>query len=175
MTWKTSLFGAIILFTCVCNNADQLSIDIDTDNAVFQIPRHFLSLAGTPKTPIHDPEEFHRMLNSERFLALVRGLSPSYWRYGGREAQSVTFHYSQSDCPSDGEKKREISLCLTAKIFDEIYGLAMKTKTMLIYDLNDLARLENGTWDSRNVRELVNYTIAMNYNVTWQLGNGMEV
>jgi heparanase 1 len=170
----TFLFSSVILFIfCVYISTGQLDVSIDTSKEVFRIPRHFVSFAEGLDTPLLNHEKFELvMLNSEKFAMLVRGLSPSYWRYGGREAQSVAFHYSQSDCPAElGKRNRNTPLCLTAKVFDEMYSLTMKTNSMLMLDLNNRVRLEDGSWNSTNVRTLMDYVKAMKYNVTWELGN----
>jgi hypothetical protein len=172
-------FGYLLLFLFICVyiiDADQVDVSINTNKEVFRIPRHFLSFAASLKTPVLNPTEFQFMLNSEKFAVLVKGLSPSYWRYGGLAAQSIAFHYNQTDCVTElmlarMEKKRDTPLCLTAKILDEIYSLAVKTNSMLILDLNNRVRLEDGSWNSANVRELVEYATAKKYNITWQLGN----
>lgn len=179
----SGLFNSIVFLVCACT---ALQLDIDTDKAVSQIPRHFLSLGSSPKIPIHDHKTFQQLQTSERFLSLVRGLSPAYWRFGGQEAQRLTFRHEQADCPRkdtntrrngigvDTVQSRQWALCLTAGLFDEIYRLVVKTNNLILFDLNNVERCQNGSWDHRNVWQLINYTTAMGYNVNWQLGNGME-
>ncbi|XP_062518770.1 heparanase-like isoform X2 [Corticium candelabrum] len=179
-----SLFIRATFLVCFCTA--QL-LDIDTDKPAFHIPRHFVSLSSSPKTIIvHNSKMLRRMINSEVFQSLIRGLSPAYWRLGGREALLVTFANQSDDCPpphygsensSDGDTnsveatKRKIPLCLTSTIFDELYRLTMTTSNLLLFDLNDRVRFGDGSWDYRNVRKLVDYVMEKRYNVSWQLGN----
>ncbi|XP_062515095.1 heparanase-like isoform X2 [Corticium candelabrum] len=166
-----------LISTAIFSVCSSFQLVVETKLGVFAIPRHFLSIASSPKTPCHDRNEFQKILHSGRFTSLVRGLSPAYWRVGGTEGQEVSYYSTQSECKSAGiengehMKKDFEPLCLTQIEWDELNGLVVKTNTTLLFDLSNIKRHKDGTWNYSNVEKLLNYSAAKGYNIAWQLGN----
>lgn len=42
----------------------------------------------------------------------------------------------------------------------------------IVFDLNCLIRNDDGSWNSKNAEQLIQYSNGAGYDVHWQLGNG---
>ena len=57
--------------------------------------------------------------------------------------------------------------------WDGVNHFARMVGWEFIFGLNSLLRYPDGVWDSNNAALLMSYSNSKNYNVQWELGNGI--
>lgn len=61
---------------------------------------------------------------------------------------------------------------MTDTDFLALYEFTKKSRLKMIFDLNALLRNPNGSWDSSNAKEIIDFAKGHDMEVDWQMGNG---
>ena len=123
----------------------------------------------------------HVDLKSRKVINMAKALSPAMLRIGGTAEDFVIFKnspeistttHSQS---SVDKRMHHSNISLLASQLDAINQFTRKVGWEIIFGLNLFLRTSwpKGSWDTTNAEELMRYTISKEYNVNWELGNGM--
>ncbi|XP_043266874.1 heparanase-like isoform X2 [Venturia canescens] len=114
-------------------------------------------------------------IKDEKFVNLARHLSPAYVRFGGTSADCLFFNETSFDfstnttSPVDGQDISNFTI--TENDFLDLYKFTEKSDLRMMFDLNVLIRLPDGTWDYNNAQEIIDFAKSRNMLVDWQLGN----
>uniref|UniRef100_K1Q170 Heparanase n=1 Tax=Magallana gigas TaxID=29159 RepID=K1Q170_MAGGI len=110
-------------------------------------------------------------LKSVKTQTLAAGLSPSYLRVGGTDADFVIFTGREVSTDENIRKFDPINFTMSETSWDSIHRFTQKVGWTLIFDLNSLYRTD-GVWNSSNAEALIKYSIKKNYSMAgWELGN----
>lgn len=110
-------------------------------------------------------------LKSVKTQTLAAGLSPSYLRVGGTDADFVIFTGREVNTDENIRKFDPINFTMSETSWDSIHRFTQKVGWTLIFDLNSLYRTD-GVWNSSNAEVLIKYSIKKNYSMAgWELGN----
>lgn len=120
-------------------------------------------------------------LSNGAYRELVKQLSPAYMRMGGTGEDALTYDLSDAQASTSQAEARSATIpdrVMTKGMWDEINSFAAETGLEIVFGLNnfkgwaDQGNENHSLWDSSNARELIRYTLEMNYPVTgWELGN----
>ena len=114
---------------------------------------------------------------SPRVVNLARGLSPALLRVGGTSQDFILFSSSSAKVVNGSSGSSEPSrsnFTMNVSEWDAVNQFTEKVDWDFIFGLNVLLRRPwpNGTWDTTNAEELMDYTARKGYHVNWELGNG---
>ena len=107
---------------------------------------------------------------------MAKVLNPAMLRVGGRREDTLIFD------PNEGDNriyKRDIddnvgdsNFKMSPSQWDAVNTFVQNVGWKLIFGLNQLLRNTDGSWDSSNAEQLIDYTMKKGYQVAWELGNG---
>lgn len=192
---RTSL-GALLLWLLVaCSAADDAAPEatarlfVDTTQVAATVDPRYLSVAvdtaqvvggrfwsssgeqeiiGEEEVPEYD-------FSRPRLRALASHLAPAFLRIGGSDADRVI--YDMSESPIE-EAPEGFEFVLNASQLDGIFEFAEALDYDVMFTLNAGigVRDEANAWTSNMARELVEYVVGNDYEVTlWELGNEWNV
>ena len=78
----------------------------------------------------------------------------------------------ESEYSENSISKDTSNFNLTGNDFASLYNYADKSEIKMIFDLNVLLRNENGTWNSENAEEIMDFAKSHDMKIDWQMGNG---
>lgn len=139
------------------------TVSVQLSNPVHRVDEDFLSVtidAGSISRNWSDID-----FTSTKVINMAKALYPAMLRIGGTSQDYLLFK------PDLGEFRSNFTM--TTSQWDAVNTFVKAVKWKLIFGLNQLLRNSEGNWDSGNAKELIMYTLNMNYPVAWELGNGI--
>ena len=147
------------------------TFEIDCENLWATVEKEYLSFAINAKRFARKNLKFI----SPKFMTLCSGLSQQkgkdsnlYLRVAGQPANKLIF---QND-----KKKTNFMyhkwFYMTPHRWDKLYEFISKLGWKLVFGLNALLRNEDGSWNSSNPLEIVEYIKLRGDKVDFELGNG---
>lgn len=160
-------------------------IQVDLEHVVNEVSDQFLSVtidAGAIQTN-------WEIINftSPRVVNMAKALSPAMLRVGGTSEDFIIFTNTTStkgvlDITKNCAEARSptcrmeqhSNFTMNITQWDAVNEFVRRVGWDFIFGLNELLRSPwpNGTWDSSNAEELMDYNTAKGYRVNWELGNG---
>ena len=162
-------------------NENDASVSVNLTHVVHEVSNQFLSVtigAGAISSN-------WKVINftSPRVVNMAKALSPAMLRVGGTSEDFILFENKEIDKGNNptgcaGEPclpKPQRNFTLNTTQWDEVNTFVIAASWDFIYGLNILLRhpWPNGSWDSSNAEQLMDYTVSKGYQVNWELGNGM--
>lgn len=120
---------------------------------------------GNLPAPLVDLADF-------RLRRYAQALAPAYLRLGGSEADRI--RYEMNGAAPAGVRTADYRSVLTAERWDELCRFAAESDLDLFVTVNagPGPRLNDGSWDPENARELVSHAAGCRQPVAvWELGN----
>ena len=150
----------------------QNEITVNLDSVQWVVSDQFLSVtidAGS----VNRREWSKFNFTTPRMLNLARALSPAMLRLGGTSQDYLLFQKNQSKNEAFQEEKNPMAdFNMSTGDWDAMNQFARLAGWDFIFGLNVLLRATDGSWDSSNARDLLEYTVSKDYPVNWELGNG---
>ena len=170
-----------------------VSVSVDTSKPVAQTAPEYLSFAidmsqinggkwwnpnaqqvevgsGTVNARIFD-------FNRPKLDALVRALTPAYLRIGGSESDKA-YYDLKTDALIASSIPPKYQSVMTRKEWDAVNAFAKRNNLKEVFTLNTGpgSRNADGSWNSANAAELMNYSVQQQYPVAvWELGNELNI
>lgn len=128
-------------------------------------------------------------MTNPRLLRMMQALAPGYLRIGGTLADRLHFTLNGStvfkfDVPPDLADGKECyydqlmcrhylrpNFTMSGQEWLDLNRLASAAGLTILFDLNVLVRLEDGSWNSSNAVELIKFSDQHGLDIIWQLGN----
>lgn len=186
--FKIIFFATLSLLNCMCH-AEIDKIVVKANKELCKVSKKFLSIAID--TQFVFKYDLNKLIESEVFMKMARGLHPAYLRIGGTAADLVVFDTTTEDMKTASNFsnlaameelswRTDESVCinqewpvlhLSVPQWLSINTLARDAKLNLIFDLNVLTRTASGKWDPTNALKLIQFSHEHNLSLDWQLGN----
>ncbi len=161
------------------NSASPISINLTS--SLYEVSDQFLSITIDADAIRYNWDNVN--FSMPRMINLAKGLSPAMLRVGGTYQDFLLFG-------SGGEGKKEQmthstrqrtpslnNFTMSPAQWDAVNEFVKAVEWDFIFGLNLLLRHNwpNGSWDSSNAEDLLDYTASKGYVVNWELGNGTEL
>uniref|UniRef100_A0A6P7GLM7 Heparanase-like n=1 Tax=Diabrotica virgifera virgifera TaxID=50390 RepID=A0A6P7GLM7_DIAVI len=153
--------------------------------STFKTSPYFLSVALDDVVIADGFKDFD--MNNEKLTAMIRYLSPGYFRIGGNLADRLIFSLKNKtdidienvDQLYDSSNFGNIdinyaalpNITLFASDWLKLNNLSSNTNMSIFFGLNALLRFKNGSWDYRNAEEMIKFSDENGLRVNWELGN----
>lgn len=184
-----SLIYSLLLFIFVINNNKincslQEDINLTINSTVInEIKDNYLSVALDTIVIAEKFKNFN--MSNKRLIKMTSYLSPGYLRIGGNLADRLYFVSNANEesiipkdilkqvtfCDVDYCMKNLSNFTMTGSDWMKLNKFAVDTGFTIIFDLNCLIRNDDGSWNSKNAEELIEFSDKNQFNLHWQLGN----
>lgn len=182
----------ILFVITVCLNLAKVDcrtdgvLTIHSQNApLFVTSENFFSV--TLDTSVIAEHFLNFNMSNKRLIHMVEVLNPTYLRIGGNMADRLHFSTKQIakereniTVEVDGEcAYEELDNCgqdfpnftMTGEEWTKINHFAQTVGTKILFDLNCLIRNSDGSWNTENAEELIDFSNNHKFEIDWQLGN----
>ncbi|KAJ8940369.1 hypothetical protein NQ318_015762 [Aromia moschata] len=145
-------------------------IQIDrSEPATYQTSTKFVSTTFDCSNIANGLSDFD--MTSQKLTKVLGHLSPSYIRIGGTLGDRLFFSPDSVDTNKNMESTIS-DFTMTGTQWLQLTNLAQQANLDVIFQLNALIRLEDGSWDYSNPESLISFSNEHKLNVNWELGNG---
>ena len=149
-------------------------ISVNLDSVHFIVNEDFLSVTIDAGSINRNWSDIN--FTSTKVINMAKALNPAMLRVGGTSEDFLIFD------PNEGDNriyKRDIddnggdsNFKMSPSQWDAVNTFVQNVGWKLIFGLNQLLRNTDGSWDSSNAEQLIDYTMKKGYQVAWELGNG---
>eukprot|EP01084_Bolivina_argentea_P177147 306400_1 len=165
------LVNLIILMRCL--SLETITFNIETDEISPSLIDEFLSVTlGAGLTRNWTELNFQSVLVN----TLAKGLSPTYFRYGGLYEDETIYNTNGNITKSIKLSSSEYTLNMTE--FSQLSDFANRNKWKLVFGLNAQQRFSNNTWNPSNSEDLMYKIIESTKDdliIGYELGNEPDI
>lgn len=157
---KKAIFKVIWLLPLITLGSS-LTFSVDPqDEPLFVIDEKFISVTLDSSNIASRFSDFD--FTDPKLIMLMNYLTPLYFRIGGTTADTVVF--SRNDNSS-------ADVVLTGSDWLKLNNFTTIAGAKILFDLNSLLRNNDGSWNSENAEELIQFSQENLLDLDWELGN----
>ena len=179
--WQISVFCLVLLPLLSWaghdhkrNGLSSGSISVNLDTVHFLVDKDFLSVTIDAGSINRNWSDIN--FTSTKVINMAKALNPAMLRVGGTSEDFLIFDPNEIENRiyerDIDDNVEDSNFKMSPSQWDAVNTFVQNVGWKLIFGLNQLLRNTDGSWDSSNAEQLIDYTMKKGYQVAWELGNG---
>ncbi|KAJ8940372.1 hypothetical protein NQ318_015765 [Aromia moschata] len=165
----------IFVVTCDGISADDEQI-VQIDRlapATYHTRTNFLSITLDSSTIGNGFNVFN--MTDTKLIKMMGHLSPGFLRVGGTLGDRLYFSPDSVEVDKNVDLQIATNFTMTGAQWLQLTDLAKQANLDVIFQLNALMRLSDGSWDYSNAETLISFSDEHKLNLDWELGNEPDI